>query len=751
MSTTTTTFPLDTIVKKIELKDNLLANEQLIIWEANARTTLAKEPPQVMKLFKKVIYFAFSDAEAACNAIVYRIMPGVSFDIKYKATCPRGNEGKIIASLYNPDEKFEVVLQKKIQTWVKEHIDQNKLPLILNNIQMVREFLQLKILTETGLSSIVDVRLQNVEYLKPYPVNSKKFPVRVPDYTNAINLSFVTELVLLEGCESLALQRYDSLSEQQSKLQAIIEKSIYHSVKLNLFYNELTKTVRPLLIAEVNNYLKSEGRQIFFLELNSDPIVSFEEERVDMEYNCSCKISEHSEQIKVKSIVSIKLEDLAAYKTAQRKYNITDIKSWFGENVVNVEVRDQLLNKKYEDILVEMDTIKKTLNNNIKVQAATYGYNLTQYIFEPEIKKLDLNRESFEVLLDGRKFLSSDSRVSVTLFLKVNGNITNLKNIEDRRLLLPNVIIEQEIQNEIVKTVEEVLHKIDPERFFMRFKGSNEDDAVDKVIIDKITDILISKFAVDGSSLKFIINPMENEVSQKVADLCIESQEIVVSLIPSLNSPYTERIDFTILFRIMGVLPTGWYAFQMNLKKDAGTEINEIKRFLGMRAHESLVSCKYEELMSQEHTFKNAIKEKVLKRVFDSVSKQLGLFIEFLDCQRGSTITEIQANQSLENKVQKEEENNRLLIEKQLTSHNKMVDELLAKRDDLRKKGLEKEAKEVEARLNELQEDYKNYIDNQGVDIRKISGIKLTENNSNTSLLEALGNNPKLIENAGNN
>lgn len=747
-----TSFPLDKIIRKIEPKDNLFPNEQLIIWDTNAGVTLGKEPLQIVKIFKKLMYFAFSDAEAECNKIVYRVLPGVSFDIKCKATCPRGNEGKVIAGLFNPEEKFEAELQRKIQGWLKEYFEKNKLADILNNTQKARVFLQQKIMDETGLSVIADVRLQNAEYLQPYTVNSKPFPVRVEDYANSLNLSFKTELVLLEGCESLAMQRYDSLAALPQQMQTIIERSIYKTIKLNVFFDELSKTVKPFLKKELNAYLQNEGRQILFLELNADPIIGDAEKRLDVECVREYKIADYSEQIKVKSTVVMKLVDLAVYKSAQSLHNITDLSGWFKDNVISVQVKDILFEKNYEDILVDMDDIKKVIEEKIKDQAASIGYTVMQHVFWPELKKLDIVRKGFEIVLQDNKYLSSDSRVSVSLSIKVYGNISNLKTLKERnqRMLLPNVPIEQEMQNEVVKVVEEVLHKIEPERFFMRFRGTLEEEAVDKTLVTNITGMLEKKFAVDGSSLRFIISPMENEVSQKVADLTKEIQHIEVAVNPTLDSPYTEKIEFTLLFRIMGVLPSGWHSFQMNLKKDALDEIHEIEKVLVMKIHESLVACRYQELMSQEQRYKKILKEEVLTGVFAAVSEKFGLFIDFIDYKRNVTITEIEASKSLENKVQKEEENARLLLEKQHASHSKIVDELSAERDALLKNGEFEEAEEVESQIMKVQEIYKKNLEKNGMDLRKLSGDKLADNNANMSLLESM-NAARLIDNAGNN
>jgi hypothetical protein len=717
-----TTSPLDALVKRVSKKSIPAQGETRIVFEEKSRIVLEKEPVFWGAWGKRIARFDISTHPVKSDGFTYSLAAGVGFKISYQANCPSGNEALVVTALHKPNTHPEEVLHQILKKHIREYLQYNELALLVQHPEQFADFLAERILEETGLAILPEIKL-NEAMLKPFPVEVKTFRVRVQDYDDTVNISFSTELVVNKYAVDQAIKRFSNLDSTPRRLEELVKNTMASRFVLNDLYHELSAKVKTVLIDEINKYLLPEGRQVVFLDIRLDAdILPVNTLRYEIEHVDKYKIADYNGQVSVLSTLVLQLHDITACKNHQKKAGYSDFKTWFTTQAIALQTKEVLFEKTYKTVLLETDTVRKEIQDRISEVAAAAGYKIRQHTFLPELRQLKLQHEGFSVKTGPQIYFTEDSRVSVKIDVTVRGFIKDLSELPDR-MLLPDADIEEEMKLGVITVVEETMHVIGPEHFFMYFKGDTELDyqPVDVNIKKSITAYLEDHFHVDNSSMRFIINPMENEVSVKAAGLTNKQHWVNVVLLPTLDSPYVEEITFSFLFRVLGVMKDGWPVFQSNIRKTADAEIEEIKTVLQVTLHQHLTSIRYSELMSNNFKIKDAIRKNILNKLFADISQKFGLALDLFDYKRQVTKSEKQAVLSLETKIAKEEDNKRRVLTTEIEKNNELLETLYNKRKLFIEHEQYDEARDVEKEIEQLKAVYPTSMLRTEQDIRKLT------------------------------
>lgn len=696
---------LDPVIRMIPKKDQVGVDEELVVFESQEKNLLG---------FRKKRYFAVSNINTAkCTGISYMLSNAIPVQIQYSVSCPTGNEEKAVAALYKQGLSLGESLNRKVKGWFTKFVEEFGENTVLKNRSTVHSYLKDQALQETGLVFTAEVKLQNEEKLQEFTVGPITTNVRVSDYDEALSLTIKAELQVDESKQDIALLSYSKLPEIKDSFQAYIKKHLRDKVKLQQFCTQLNRDLKDELFEALDKIPQSVGRKLSYLNLHSSSIPSIYpvgKEEVEVSHKGSYSIADYDEEVTVENKLILRLDDIAIVRNSAVK----DVSLRLKEKEIPSIVKNILFDKSYKDVLLELDEIKEDIKSQIEKKVKLVGYNVQQHAFLPELKELKLLNEGFKLEIDG-PFVTSDSRVSISVQVTCSGQIGDLSEL-DKRLLLPATDIDTEMKEAVSNAVEEVIHEVDPERAYIGFdyKHKNYERSVKEEIELKVRDVLIEKFKASNPSLKIFVKQTTSEVTEKATKLTESSHDFESLITPRRNNKYVEKLNYHIRFSIRGVYPDGWPIFQNNIKRSSDEEIEEVKKILEENVRTYFEAVPYQEHLSGQLKIKKLLNKLLAETVLPRVGKMFGLRLELVSLNRHDSPLEVEAQKTRHHLGLKEEETNRSTQERLLNSGKETMEELLKKRKELLTEGEYDEAEEVEEQIEKIRSEF-SYDDIKGL------------------------------------
>lgn len=743
-----TISPLDAIIKVTDKSERVPDGSLQLILDEKSRKVLQKEPPLLRQWGRKIGYYTVSSSQTAkCEDISILLENGLTMDLSFTARCPRGNEQRVLASLFEEDRSFEAVLQEKLRSYVvaAASLLSAKQP-ALAFVERLKEAVAENCLTQTGLMIVPELRFQQGTNLQRFVLKSGPFSVRVPDYDENLNLEFEMEVQAIPEQWEMALKKTPNTDQLKEKIKERIINTISTSASLDQFCLSLNITnpggnnhqsIKDLLVSPIADILALEGRQLGYLQLNSASIANIKPpDNFEIEHSYSYKLDDETQKITVKSDVRLRLVSISAYKREEERRQIKQSKmsfqEWFRTAVITTLVKEVLFIKTYRDILLGPGKIKEEIDLKMQEKAAEIGYAIVQHTHLPDIDKLKLQQEFF-IEMD-EAFETNSADVKIRLKISLRGRIRNLKDL-DERLLSPTVNIKSEMEAAIRATVQDKVHRIEPERVYMRFNYTEEDDkTVNQLLCDAIAGVLSTKYSVDAASLNPIVklNESEDAVFIKARELRNKPRKIkVVSYAGNI-----EPVHYTLTYEIVGVHRNGWHIFQSKISRDLNEEIAELEDALRTSIANKLNSLKYENLISEDSGVKKQIKDNIFKPTFREIGDPFGLNLVLITDIRERTGSEgviLDINQAAF-ETKKENDIKQLKFdyenkERRLALLNQKEEEAITM-DDMA------EAKKIRAEIDALKKEGNDGLFG-GIDVLKLQQQIRSEHTKNSNLLES--------------
>ncbi len=664
-----TISPLDKVVRKVEKGSLPPPGYKPIYFDERSGEILKKEPSIFGGIGKKVgTYIVSVDDIVNCPGFSYLFDNGIGLNITYTAKCAHDQEEKILQELFDEDKGFETILNDKLKNYLRTFLEQHQNNITSGLLKNAEDDIARQCLSEIGLVVTPVISFQAEPNLKRLQVKSNSFSIRLQDYKETISMEYDIEIWPDENRLEKALLRIPSIDRLNNSIQEIIKNELWGKVTLNQFCLSLNvanegfpivagkQTVKDTLIAPINKLLHEEGRKVGYLELSSVAIENIKpQNQLEIEHIYSYRIADENEKVGVKSRVSLRLFDIGVFKLAEEKYRIrkanSSVENWFKEEVIIPLIKDVLFEKTYKQILLRPDSIKKEIEASIISKANEIGYSVKLHTHLPDIKKLKL-REGFTISMQDEEFETNSSDVKIKLNITIKGKVINLDELEER-LLHPTVDIESEMKVAVRSVVEDEIHKMDPQRIYLRFSFTDikREQPVDEVLNEKITEYLVDKFQVEEISLRNVIklSQSEDEFIKKTKELRKELRKFDITVYPVSKDSYVEPLVFEIQYRILGIHEMSWSTFLSRISKEVTIQFTELENVLKALITERLNSIDYATLKSERKEVKDGIKYGISNLAEQEVAKKFGLLIEFFTVLRARSETEIIAiNTSLE-------------------------------------------------------------------------------------------------------
>ena len=635
----TQTYPLDRLIRRLpkaKLPESAGRHYRLVIVDLRSKTVLDRKP--IVSLGRDLRFFQVSNrrhAEARGPNLKLR-SPGtersLTLNITYEVSCLAGNEERLALALADGDHPA-AALNELIAEWVDEFLRQQTAagvdvcfeyaslrPKIIENlVDRARQ--------EVGAELAPRLRLELESKLGPFSVDTGNFPVRLSDYDREVSLKIVTELLVDHEKKIDACLYHDQLPRLRKLIMKSAREELAAKATLHQFCTELSGTISDLLLGALNDRLRLYGRKLGFLRLESTSLAALRAPSPTIEHVVACDIRECDDKIEVHHRLMLSLVDLGRFRSSR----ISDLEVWTQRRLDRI-TRDTLFDTTYLDLLLDFGPgeIKERMEN----EAAAIGYAVKQMTVIPDLEPLTW-KDGINVDHSGQ-YVTHDSRVEVRLNVVVAGRILDLKNKRLTRYLTPKSPILDDIELSVERETQQLMHDIDPERFYMRFQFSDVpgEQPVREVLEGRLASVLAEKYLIEEISV--LAKPLETSLTKRLEELQQGPHKVEVETLPLRSAGRREAVTYSIIFDILGVHEHGWYTFRSKSFASTKEEIDRIREVLSHDARGVLDTIPSELLQYGDHPLRLQM-EKILSTTVRKIINSFGLVVSFVSLRRRAT------------------------------------------------------------------------------------------------------------------
>jgi hypothetical protein len=651
-------YPLDSIIRRLDpeaLPALLGPDEKLVIFDARTCKALEKKPFLAFGRDLRYYLVCTRRLPLECRGPVLKLKSKTTrltcnVELSYEVRCERGNEEKLVASLHrgeHPGVMLDEFLANGIEDFVNDPANATR-DVCLDLLEVRAEagaYLAERALAELGVSLEVHLWPQLEDKLQAQSAKPGFFPIRLKDHDREIDLKFTTDIEIDPDNRMQAVLRYSQVTTLEEKLKQVIRQTLAQEVRLHQFCYELTGTVRSLLIEAINQSLKDEGRKITYLLLESPVLGSRPPQLEEVEHLVECVIRDCEEKIQVVHHLQLSLSDLGRLRAT----GITNLGSWAKARLTDI-TRSALFDKTYLDLLLApgWEAIKAAMEH----EAAVIGYAVKQLIVVPHLPPLSW-KDALPIDQYESSYVTKDSRVEVRLNIVVKGQIVNLNSPKLERYLRPSSKIADDMKETIRRETQMLMHRIDPERFYMRFDiFENGERPVREEIEEHLGKVLAERFDVEEISV--VAKPLETDLSRRLSALQEKPQTLEVSNLSFTDHGSSESVTYRIIYKIAGVHESGWHTFRSLRFTSADEESTSIKEILGECVKGMFQIVPGNCLQYENFKTKSQLQE-VVRVAAASVLDAFGLSIDITEVRRKETEGELSAQRKLQAAIRESE------------------------------------------------------------------------------------------------
>lgn len=655
----TQAFFLDRVIRQVESDAAVSTlNEKLVIIDLALKKAIAKK-----RFLHSAKYFVvtnnnagYTGAECVVPAIEIKDFNNdrtIVLKIHYQVHCDRGNEEKVAESLFDGPHPG-AVLNGLIRKYLMDYVDHRPAEFIDRFYERqsdLQAFISQKAYQEIGLNVLVKFSIE-VEQPHPIPIGPLSLFVRVQDYDVSQEMKIRGELQVDEQNKIHAmLYRPVHIS-----LEDVIKREICQyfaaSVSLHSLCTQLNDRVKQGLIEHLNYVLKFAGRRISFLSLESNAtehaVIPFFEISQDVE----CMIQQYPEPVIIKNMVQMTLQDLARYRVCKSP----KLADWVKAKLERV-IHELLFDARYINLLLDFESVAEKIKQRLSIEAEFIGYTIKQLIAVPDLKPLTWLK-SFPLNVE-QSFKTKYSGAEVTLEIVGSARINDLRDV--KHYLNPGQDIPQLIEKSIRRKIAEFLHRVDPERFYMRFSSEDEDEkSVEQEIIEIVKKIITDEFQAEV--IQVIPKVVDTEYIIHLRGLQKEMGEFIIT-ISSLNHEDIEVFTYKGLFRVEAVDANGWNKFRL-----LNSSIEKIQNYLQKSVQATMETLPGEMLAYRNFKELKTMEGLIEKFAREGIINEFGLVIRISTVSREHTKLEEKLKETKRERLDGSLDKERILIDRTLTA-----------------------------------------------------------------------------------
>jgi hypothetical protein len=450
------------------------------------------------------------------------------------------------------------------------------------------------------------------------------------------------------------------------------------------------------LTAHLNRVLAPAGRRVGALVLQAHAPEGVHPS-LPFEVPVRCRVREFPEEIVIKNQVLLLLENLALYRRA----GSPPLEEWL-KGKLAAAIPQLLFEARYIDLLIGFDPLQGRIKETLKTEARAIGYEIRQFVTVPDLPPIRL-RETFIIDTVG-SFETALRGVEVKLQVVVSARIPRLELIEE--FLNRHQDVKGLMEEALLAKLRERLHRMDPERIYMRFHHSDPDRYPDERPVHEELEALLRARLKDGEFHAEVISVTIKMVETRLIERFNRLQERICPFAVEVASLHGgPKVVFRGSFRVISVHPEGWHNFQL-----LQCDLDEIRAQVETHLLVRLQTLHSEQLCYRGDKHREALEARVTDAATAYAADAFGLSIEVTHVRRelteietatsadeeASYLARLRLNETFrEDRVLAEEEHNR--------SRREQIQALLRRRATLVDvEGTDDEVEEIDAKIEQL-------------------------------------------------
>lgn len=575
---------------------------------------------------------------------------GSSFDerldlrVHYRIRLKAGGEQELVLALCQ-GENPGVELEKFLENWLDQGLNRAR----EGGADVYADFYQLRpeleryIETETqrttGLELKARLMVQGDHRPQPIELEINGLTVTTQDSDHSTSLNITGRLEVADSTVAIRYQR----SDLNSWLGECIRTWILDHAQLHELYFELRTSLRERLQKYLNeDVTPSIGRRVAFIRLSrvdglSESQLPPQSQR--FERTILCDIRPPNQQIEVSHVVQVKLEDLGKYLIS----GTPEMGPWLFEELDQI-TREHFFDQHYRNLLQDFSNGRTrdeiTIRERLMKKAEIIGYTIQQMTSIPDLEPLRWT-EGITRQVTFRSLSTQDPRVSVGLEIAFGGRIVDIFDPRLEKFLEPRKAktFEQTLIKALEGEIQKHLHKMDPERVYMRFLRTHVAGEVptQEHLETAARRILENSFAMDD--VHVTVKPAESKITRHLEELMKTTHPLSVEVIPFRGRGTGEAVNLEINFDVVGVHARGWHAFLAKQFDDADQRINAVKDILASDIRATLSTVPPSVLQFADQSSKQLLHQ-VLDSCVQTVINTFGVVINFISVGRAQTTIE---------------------------------------------------------------------------------------------------------------
>jgi hypothetical protein len=577
-------YVLDNVITKLDeasaSKYTSSSTKKLIILEIDAKSKKILDKKPFITFGRQLEFFLVSNENDPQNVSEASILGfsiedfatdrNIGISVKYRVSCPAGNEGKVVLNLFDESTTTPgVVFEGKLKSWLKDYNREIRFSDFTTNYVQKLSDLQISTVQkakEIGLSLNLrlSLALDESSQLKSFSVDSRDFPILLSDFEEEANFRFRANLSIAENGKVNAILNYEKLGTLENVLQEAIQKYLQVNCYLYDFCYNFENSVRKGLIANLDEVLSTHGRRIdgFF------PSPDFASNlRMPEPDPIRCDVRHEIQGygiVTIKNILEVepRCQDSGEYLREgilqYKKARISNLEEWFRDRLERT-IRRYLFDFSYVDILLKYDS--ESIKTQLDKEAKSIGYSIRLISTVPDLKPLKLRTEGFR-FESNETFSTKQNSVKIKLGIDVRGKIENLESIKEI-LNDPQNDVNSLIAKEVIDSIKRVLHEVEPADFYAQegliyyLNDFSSKEAIKDKVATTIEASLKNKFGASSQITLQALNTELLDLINKLTGKAYHDFEILIASVRDAGEP----IRFTGSFQINGVAKDKWDTF----------------------------------------------------------------------------------------------------------------------------------------------------------------------------------------------
>jgi len=571
-------------------------------------------------------------------SVPVRSLRGVlNVDVGYQVRCAPDAEltlAMAVAAAVNPQEALDAFIGDQLERFVYEQGIEQFVGNFADSAQRFAQELALRLRDAFGL--LIELRLTpGAKVLEARSVGPIILKVRPRDADLSLDVEF--EASLRVDSERVALAHLKEADLEQL-VQAVVrhtQEFLARSVSLQDLFSDLNGKVLRELSSSLSTLLSEHGRELASPALRCDfkkhPVLEAASDApAQLQVLFTYKNPNHPSEIHIRASLKLRLDDVARLVAEK----VTSLAEWASQAVEKAS-KDLLFELSWELFCTQFERTKADLKAAMRQSAERIGYSLEDFysVTDHQIDEL-LNGVQLGPI-EGAFVVRSHKQLKVRLQLEARARIRSggLEKVMEK--VVRNETVQKDMESTLLATAVKFLRRITPEDFYVYFEVPRIDDAPSQrqLLEAELRKVLDESYGAE--LVEFDVVQLETEVLSLFDRLKRSTQLVDFKVQPSQHPAESFQLEF----RVEGVLPDKWDAFQATMP-----ELTDVAAAVQRQLETDLSAFPGEILLTESKAIGEFAATRAVLRAQDS----FGLSIRMVTFRRLSNAWELSAGKEVE-------------------------------------------------------------------------------------------------------